>query len=78
MSVSARTLRLVPVALRELAVGRVVDVTSGMKRITLTGSQLGEFTSPGEICNQLSPHRGSMTIFVCCFPIQVRVSRSCL
>lgn len=47
MSVSARTLRLVPVALRELAVGRVVDVTSGMKRITLTGSQLGEFTSPG-------------------------------
>lgn len=46
MSVSARTLRLVPVALRQLAVRRVVDVTSGMKRITLSGSQLGEFTSP--------------------------------
>ena len=41
MSVSARTLRLVPVALRQLVVGRVVDVTTGMKRITLLGRPVG-------------------------------------
>ncbi|MBF9335023.1 siderophore-interacting protein [Microbacterium lacticum] len=47
MSVAARRLRLVPVAIRALVVSRVADVTSGMKRITLTGTQLEAFDSPG-------------------------------
>ncbi|MDK0523287.1 siderophore-interacting protein [Streptomyces sp. ML-6] len=34
-----------PVALRELVVARIVDVTAGMRRVTLTGDQLGTFTS---------------------------------
>nr|WP_257720786.1 siderophore-interacting protein [Microbacterium sp. XT11] len=32
--------------MRELAVRRVVDVTPGMRRVTLAGEQLGEFTGP--------------------------------
>jgi NADPH-dependent ferric siderophore reductase len=32
------------IALRELEVARVVDVTPGMRRVTLTGDQLGSFT----------------------------------
>ncbi|MBO9578049.1 MAG: siderophore-interacting protein [Microbacteriaceae bacterium] len=35
-----------PLALRELEVLRVVDVTPGMRRVTLTGAQLGAFTAP--------------------------------
>ncbi|MCW5251874.1 siderophore-interacting protein [Streptomyces sp. SHP 1-2] len=45
MSVPARPLTVFPVALRELAVARIVDVTAGMRRVTLTGGQLGAFTS---------------------------------
>ncbi|MEU9335652.1 siderophore-interacting protein [Streptomyces sp. NPDC048290] len=46
MSVPARPPTTVfPVALRELAVARVVEVTAGMRRVTLTGEQLGAFTS---------------------------------
>lgn len=32
------------IALRELEVARVVDVTAGLRRVTLTGDQLGSFT----------------------------------
>ncbi|MEV3873903.1 siderophore-interacting protein [Streptomyces sp. NPDC049906] len=45
MSVPARPLTVFPVALRELAVARIVEVTAGMRRVTLTGDQLGAFTS---------------------------------
>ena len=45
MSASARELRPIPVELRVLSVSRVAEVTSGMKRITLTGRQLDEFAS---------------------------------
>ncbi|GAB3949642.1 hypothetical protein GCM10029976_082970 [Kribbella albertanoniae] len=34
------------IVLRELEVARVVDVTPGLRRITLTGDQLGPFTGP--------------------------------
>jgi len=36
-----------PITIRELQVSRVADVTSGMRRITLSGEQLGAFTSNG-------------------------------
>ncbi|MEL5955254.1 siderophore-interacting protein [Streptomyces sp. CLV115] len=45
MSVPARPLTVLPVALRELVVARIVDATAGMRRVTLTGDQLGAFTS---------------------------------
>ncbi|ANW21377.1 siderophore-interacting protein [Streptomyces clavuligerus] len=45
MSVPARPLTLIPVALRELAVARIVDITAGMRRVTLTGDRLGAFTA---------------------------------
>ncbi len=41
----ARPTTVRPIALRELEVKRVADVTPGLRRITLTGDQLGEFTS---------------------------------
>lgn len=40
-----------PVALRELEVLRVTDVTPGMRRVTLTGAQLGAFTTPDGLRN---------------------------
>ncbi|MGW4201390.1 siderophore-interacting protein [Streptomyces sp. NPDC004726] len=45
MSVPARPMTMIPVALRELAVARIVAVTAGLRRVTLTGDQLGAFTS---------------------------------
>lgn len=45
MPKTARQLTVFPVTLREAEVVRVADVTSGMRRITLTGSQLRAFTS---------------------------------
>lgn len=45
MSVPARPMTVFPVALRALVVARTVDVTAGMRRVTLTGDQLGAFTS---------------------------------
>ncbi|MFF2026220.1 siderophore-interacting protein [Streptomyces sp. NPDC058171] len=45
MSVPVRPLVVFPVALRELVVARTVDVTAGTRRVTLTGDQLGAFTS---------------------------------
>jgi NADPH-dependent ferric siderophore reductase len=45
VSVPARPLVVFPVALRELVVARNVDVTAGMRRVTLTGEQLAAFTS---------------------------------
>lgn len=41
---NARPTTVRPIALRELEVARVVDVTPGMRRVTLTGDQLGSFT----------------------------------
>lgn len=42
---SSRPLTVHPVSLREVEVSRVTDLTPGMRRITLTGSQLKAFTS---------------------------------
>lgn len=47
-----------PVTLRELEVCRVADVTPGMRRVTLTGTQLETFTNadghvePAEWCDE--------------------------
>ncbi len=38
-----------PVALREAHVARITDVTAGMRRVTLTGEQLGAFVSPSGV-----------------------------
>lgn len=43
----ARPTTVFPVGLREVEVVRIVDVTPGMRRITLAGAQLGAFTSAG-------------------------------
>ncbi|MGX2993309.1 siderophore-interacting protein [Streptomyces sp. JNUCC 64] len=45
MSVPARPSTTLPVTLRELVVVRVVDITAGMRRVTLGGDQLAAFTS---------------------------------
>ncbi|MEZ5086013.1 MAG: siderophore-interacting protein [Tessaracoccus sp.] len=45
MPKTPRPLSIHPVSLRELEVARVADVTPGMRRVTLTGAQLGAFTS---------------------------------
>ncbi|MEX5635148.1 SIP domain-containing protein [Parafrankia sp. FMc2] len=45
MPKTARGLTVHPLTLREAEVVRVVDLTSGVRRITLTGEQLGAFTS---------------------------------
>ena len=78
MSVSARTLRLVPVALRQLVVGRVVDVTSGMKKDHALGRPVGKVHLTRGDHSPLLLHRGSMTISVCCSLIRVRSSLCCL
>nr|MDT0664078.1 siderophore-interacting protein [Micromonospora sp. DSM 115978] len=45
MPKTARRLTVHPLTLREVEVVRVVDLTPGMRRITLAGAQLGAFTS---------------------------------
>lgn len=45
MPKSSRATTVLPIIVRELEVVRTVDVTPGMRRVTLTGAQLGEFTS---------------------------------
>jgi len=45
MPKTTRRLTVHPPTLREVAVVRIVDVTTGMRRITLAGAQLGAFTS---------------------------------
>ncbi|MBM7790637.1 siderophore-interacting protein [Tenggerimyces flavus] len=45
MPKTSRRLTVHPVTLREVEVVRVVDLTSGMRRVTLGGEQLREFTS---------------------------------
>ncbi len=45
-----RTIReseIFPITVRELQVKRIVDITPGMRRITLSGAQLGPFTAGG-------------------------------
>lgn len=45
MPKTSRRLTVYPLTLREVEVVRVADPTPGMRRITLSGEQLGEFTS---------------------------------
>ncbi|GAA1646270.1 siderophore-interacting protein [Actinoplanes couchii] len=45
MPKTSRRITVRPLTLREAEVARVVDLTPGMRRITLTGPQLREFTS---------------------------------
>ncbi|WP_159499335.1 siderophore-interacting protein [Microbacterium sp. 18062] len=45
MPKSSRAITVHPVVLRQLEVLRIHDVTPGMRRVTLTGDQLGAFTS---------------------------------
>jgi NADPH-dependent ferric siderophore reductase len=45
MPKSSRAVTVHPMVFRELEVLRVRDVTPGMRRVTLTGAQLGAFTS---------------------------------
>lgn len=45
MPKSTRATTVYPIVLRKLEVLRIHDVTPGMRRVTLTGDQLGEFTS---------------------------------
>ena len=45
MPKSSRRLTVHPLTLREVEVVRVADLTPGMRRVTLAGTQLGEFTS---------------------------------
>jgi NADPH-dependent ferric siderophore reductase len=45
MPKTSRRLTVHPLTLREVEVARVVDLTPGMRRITLTGAQLRAFTS---------------------------------
>lgn len=45
MPKTSRRISVHPLTLREVEVVRVVDLTPGMRRITLAGEQLGEFTS---------------------------------
>lgn len=45
MPKTSRVMTVHSISLREVEVARVVDVTPGMRRVTLTGSQLGAFTS---------------------------------
>ena len=42
---TSRPITVYPVSLREVEVSRIVDLTPGMRRITLTGAQLEAFTS---------------------------------
>lgn len=39
-----RAVSVYPIAVRELSVSRIVDVTPALRRVTLTGDQLGAFT----------------------------------
>lgn len=45
MPKTSRSLTVHPISLREVEVARITDLTSGMRRITLAGQQLGAFTS---------------------------------
>ncbi|MEV6304875.1 siderophore-interacting protein [Actinoplanes sp. NPDC051861] len=45
MPKTSRRITVHPLTLREVEVVRVTDLTPGMRRITLAGAQLGEFTS---------------------------------
>ena len=45
MPKTSRQLTVRPVTLREVQVVRVVDLTPGMRRVTLSGEQLRPFTS---------------------------------
>ncbi|MET0448156.1 MAG: siderophore-interacting protein [Aeromicrobium sp.] len=45
MPKSSRRLTVRPMTLREVEVVRLVDLSPGMRRVTLAGAQLGEFTS---------------------------------
>ncbi|MFT3944299.1 MAG: siderophore-interacting protein [Ancrocorticia sp.] len=45
MPKTSRRMIVNPLSLREVRVARTVDVTPGMKRVTLVGEQLGAFTS---------------------------------
>lgn len=47
MPKTARPTTVLPIALRELEVARIEDVTPGMRRVTLAGDQLGAFTADG-------------------------------
>jgi NADPH-dependent ferric siderophore reductase len=42
---TSRAVSVHPITVREVRVARIADVTPGMRRITLTGPQLGAFTS---------------------------------
>lgn len=44
---NVRPTTVYPIALRELEVVRVIDVTPGMRRVTLTGAQLDAHVTPG-------------------------------
>jgi NADPH-dependent ferric siderophore reductase len=46
MPKTSRRLTVRPLTLREVSVTRVVDLTEGMRRITLAGEQLADFVSP--------------------------------
>lgn len=45
MPKTSRRLTVHPLTLREVQVARVIDLTPGMRRVTLVGDQLGAFTS---------------------------------
>ncbi|WP_207934369.1 siderophore-interacting protein [Actinomadura sp. KC06] len=45
MPKTSRQLTVRPLTLREVEVVRVTDLTPGMRRITLAGAQLREFTT---------------------------------
>ncbi|MFI6483643.1 SIP domain-containing protein [Nonomuraea sp. NPDC050663] len=47
MPKTTRRLTVHPPTLREVQVVRIVDLTPGMRRVTLSGEQLGEFTAAG-------------------------------
>jgi NADPH-dependent ferric siderophore reductase len=49
MPKSSRRVTVHPIALRELWVARISDVTPGLRRVTLSGDQLGAFTSANSL-----------------------------
>lgn len=49
MPKTSRPVTVHPISVREVHVARIVDVTPGMRRVTLSGPQLGPFTSANGI-----------------------------
>ncbi|WP_375163652.1 siderophore-interacting protein [Herbiconiux moechotypicola] len=64
MPKTSRRLTVHQPALREVQVVRVHDLTPGMRRVTLAGEQLREFTSAGGHAHRLSQAAGSDFVIV--------------